>query len=80
MKRPSQLMKDALSGFLPVDQAPAAWLSFIVYKYAHRVLQGATPARRRDLLEQVPDAVRELVEKEARRLHKMRNCKDAHKV
>ena len=75
MKRPSHMMKAAITGALPLSKAPKAWLSFWAYKQADWVLQGVTKQERHERLDTIPEAVRALVKQEARRLHKMRIVK-----
>lgn len=66
--RPSQSMRGALTGAIPLSEAPQAWLSFIVYKRACAVLQEHDKDGRRLALARVPRPIRHLVEAEATRL------------
>lgn len=66
--RPSQSMRGALTGAIPLSAAPQDWLSFIVYKRACIVLQEHDKDGRRRALARVPRPIRELVEAEATRL------------
>lgn len=68
MARPSELMRAAISGELPLDDAPQEWLGFIVYTHASAVLQEPDQDSRRRALAMVPRPIRPLVEAEATRL------------
>lgn len=68
MDRPSEKMRMAISGELPLSEAPQEALSFWVYRTASDVLSHPDKGARREALGRVPLSVRAIVEKEARRL------------
>lgn len=73
--RPSTTLQAVIDGQLPASDAPQwcqSWLSFWVYQRAAHVLQGKDKTERRSRLDQVPEAVREMVEDEAMRIHLLR--------
>jgi hypothetical protein len=72
MVRPSALMRAAISGKAPLERAPQAWLSFIVYNHACTVLLQPDKPSRREALQRVPEPIRQLVEDEVKRLWEQR--------
>ena len=66
--RPSERLRSAIIGAIPLADAPQEWLGFIVYRFAAAVLQEPDKDARRRALARVPAAIRELVEAEALRL------------
>lgn len=73
--KPSELMLDVLNGKTPYEKADKSIQSLIsmeFYKAAVHVLDGADSKEKRKRLDLIPDYVKPYVEKEIKRLIKVR--------
>lgn len=73
--RPSEQLRQVLSGQIPMESAPAAiqsWARFEIYRGALQVLGLPTKAARQAALQKVPSSVRPYVEAEVLRLWRIK--------
>lgn len=76
--RPSQLIMDVLSGKTPYEQADKSIQSAVsmeFYRSACYVLDGHDGAEKRKRLDNIPEYVKPYIEKEIKRLLRVRNNK-----
>lgn len=74
--RPSQLIMDVLSGKTPYDKADKSIQSAVsmeFYRSAVYVLDGKDSAEKRKRLDNIPEYVKHYIEKEIKRLLRVRN-------
>lgn len=75
VRRPTELIRDVLTGITPLHEADKSIQSAVsieFYRAACEVLDGATSQEKRKRLDRVPEYVKSEVEKEIKRLIKVR--------